>query len=214
MTTNFNFKLRVCIILQTSHLGRSPATPRPTVWRHGSLLSPHQDLEPDASLRRLKAGPRLHVPSAHLDCSGWWRARSTQTMTCTLALWVKERVDEPERKQENKVVWFYAETRSHFPFSSVSPSFSKYQVLSFSSSFSTLLSLAVWWGKRVLKQCFGSYWEQHVLYLLRLLIKLTLTKCPKAKANAFCTTELLSWTLFSRALISLPGSNKDLLVIS
>lgn len=36
----------------------------------------------------------------------------------------------------------------------------------------------------------------------------TLTRCPRANANAFCTTLLLSWMPFSRALISLPANKQ------
>lgn len=38
---------------------------------------------------------------------------------------------------------------------------------------------------------------------------LTLTRCPKAKAKAFCTTVLLSRMPFSKALISLPENNNN-----
>lgn len=39
-------------------------------------------------------------------------------------------------------------------------------------------------------------------------VVLTLTRCPKANENCFCTTVLLSWIPLSRALISLPGNVK------
>lgn len=99
--------------MSNSHLGHYPATPQPTAWHHGSLLSLHQDLAPDAYPGRPVAEPLLHGPSAHQDYSGWWSARSTHMMTCTPALGVREEIGNREYiRAQSKSYCFYAHTNT------------------------------------------------------------------------------------------------------
>jgi len=72
------------------------------------------------------------------------------------------------------------------------PSFSRYQVFSFCRSFSTLPSLAVWWGKQsiVLYLCSCLRFNWNTVFIL--VSFHTLTRCPMAKANDFWMTLLRS----------------------
>lgn len=71
------------------------------------------------------------------------------------------RIQKEKRERVTKWVDILTEQRWYMP--AILPSFSKYQVFSFSSSFSTLLSFAVWISKNI---C--GYWEQtkELLWLL------------------------------------------------